>query len=233
VPTGEAHRFLSERLKFGTEAVFFLNTIHAQEIDFRGSPELRERRKCVAGIYVIATWAGLISHVPGGVGVFEAVMILLLPNAPQEQLIAALLAYRAIYYILPLIVAVTLLTVGELVANHSRIQHVASTVGRNAAPVLAPMIGLLVFLGGIVLLISGSTPAIEERMGILKTVLPLPLIELSHVIGSLSGVGLLILARGLFRRLNGAFLMTAFALWAYGASAAGHISRRCFIGFLS
>jgi len=53
--------------------------------------------------------AGLITHVPGGLGVLEAVFIgLLQSRVPQADLLAALLGFRAIFYLLPLAVAVVL-----------------------------------------------------------------------------------------------------------------------------
>jgi uncharacterized membrane protein YbhN (UPF0104 family) len=60
------------------------------------------------GVYVVATSIGLASHVPGGLGVFEGAMVLMLPELPMEPLIAAMLAYRLIYYLGPLALATTL-----------------------------------------------------------------------------------------------------------------------------
>jgi uncharacterized membrane protein YbhN (UPF0104 family) len=67
------------------------------------------------GIYLLAQIAGIISNVPGGLGVFETVMLLLLsPPIPSAKLFGALLAYRGIYYFLPLIIAVMLLGFYEI-----------------------------------------------------------------------------------------------------------------------
>jgi glycosyltransferase 2 family protein len=67
------------------------------------------------GIYLLAQFAGVISSVPGGLGVFETVMLLLLSqNVSAPVLFGLLLAYRAIYYLLPLAIAVTLLGSYEL-----------------------------------------------------------------------------------------------------------------------
>jgi phosphatidylglycerol lysyltransferase len=53
-------------------------------------------------LYAVAISAALISHVPGGVGVFEAVMLLAAGPAPaHRQLLGALLLYRGLYYVLP------------------------------------------------------------------------------------------------------------------------------------
>lgn len=67
------------------------------------------------GIYLLAQFAGVISSVPGGLGVFETVMLLLLSqNVSSPVLFGLLLAYRAIYYLLPLGIAVALLGSYEL-----------------------------------------------------------------------------------------------------------------------
>lgn len=61
------------------------------------------------GIYLIAMVAGLISTVPGGLGVFETVILLLRPDSvPAPAILGSLLAYRGVYYFLPLIVALIL-----------------------------------------------------------------------------------------------------------------------------
>lgn len=61
-------------------------------------------------IYLLAQIAGVISNVPGGLGVFETVMLLLLSAfMPSATLFGALIAYRGIYYLLPLMVAFVIL----------------------------------------------------------------------------------------------------------------------------
>jgi uncharacterized membrane protein YbhN (UPF0104 family) len=67
------------------------------------------------GIYLLAQIAGVISNVPGGLGVFETVMLLLLsPSIASSKLLGALLIYRGIYYFLPLCVALLLLGIYDL-----------------------------------------------------------------------------------------------------------------------
>ena len=67
------------------------------------------------GIFVIAYVSGMISQVPGGLGVFEAVLLLLLPDViSRETIVAAVITYRAIYFLLPLLVAAMLMMSAEV-----------------------------------------------------------------------------------------------------------------------
>lgn len=67
------------------------------------------------GIYLLAQIAGIVSNVPGGLGIFETVMLLLIsPPVAANDLFGALLAYRVIYYFLPLGIAIVLLGLYEL-----------------------------------------------------------------------------------------------------------------------
>jgi uncharacterized membrane protein YbhN (UPF0104 family) len=68
------------------------------------------------GIFVAAMTLGLISHIPGSLGVFESAVILLIqPTEDQSApLLGALIAFRAIYYILPLITGASLFGIVEL-----------------------------------------------------------------------------------------------------------------------
>jgi hypothetical protein len=55
-------------------------------------------------VLLMAAIAGVILHIPAGLGVIEAVFIALLSHRiPEHQLLGALLAYRAVFYLLPLI----------------------------------------------------------------------------------------------------------------------------------
>lgn len=66
------------------------------------------------GLYVIAMVAGIFSQVPGGIGVFESIFMVVLPDdVDKANIFGALLAYRIIYYLLPLIGAGSLFFVYE------------------------------------------------------------------------------------------------------------------------
>jgi glycosyltransferase 2 family protein len=74
----------------------------------------------VLSVLLVAAVAGVITHVPAGLGVLEAVFIALLAHrVPEGQLLAALLTYRAIYYIAPLLVAAAVYLMVEARARHN------------------------------------------------------------------------------------------------------------------
>jgi phosphatidylglycerol lysyltransferase len=167
-----------------------------------------------AGIYLIAIAAGVISNVPGGIGVFEAVLLVLLQSVPKGSLLGALVAYRAIYYFAPFAVALALLGAHELWAHRGPAVRLAR-LGRTFLIAVTPQaISIAVFLAGAVLLFSGATPDKMNRLELLRDIVPLPILELSHLLGSAVGVGLLVIAHGLYRRLDAAWWLTIWLLCA-------------------
>jgi len=80
-------------------------------------PELNMSWPAFIAIYCIAFVAGQLSNVPAGLGVLEAALLLMLPQVPPAKLLGAVLAYRAVFEILPLLVALGLLLAFE--STHS------------------------------------------------------------------------------------------------------------------
>jgi glycosyltransferase 2 family protein len=68
----------------------------------------------IAVVFLTATLLGTVSHAPAGLGVIEATMLLGLPQFPRENLLAALLTFRALYFLLPLFLATISLGIREL-----------------------------------------------------------------------------------------------------------------------
>ena len=166
------------------------------------------------GTYALAVIAGIVSHVPGGVGVFEAVMLLTIPGVPADALLGSLLAYRGVYYLVPLVFGTLLFGTKELALQRSRMMRAQELASVYIAPVVPQIAGALTFLAGALLLFSGATPAVEERLAFLDRFLPLAVLEVSHLAGSLIGLGLLVLSRALFRRVQGAYHITVWLLVA-------------------
>ncbi|MBU0641336.1 MAG: DUF2156 domain-containing protein [Planctomycetes bacterium] len=164
-------------------------------------------------IFLLAQVVALASHVAGGLGVFESAILLLLHDQTDTPaLVGALLVFRVVYYLAPFGLAVLLLGSSEILRRRAAFARVASFFSGWATPVVPPALALAVFVGGAILLFSGSTPTLHGRLVWLRDFLPLPVVEFSHFVGSLVGAALLILARGIQRRLDVAYPLTIVLL---------------------
>jgi phosphatidylglycerol lysyltransferase len=149
------------------------------------------------GFFALAIALGVISHVPGGLGVFEAVMLLALGHhVSAQQLAGALVMFRVVYYLLPLALAVAMLAFAE-----GR-RGAATPVVRAAASLSPLLLSAFTWVVGVVLLVSGVTPATDDATELLSRYLPLPVVEAAHFLGSIAGLALLFVARGMFLRLD-------------------------------
>lgn len=167
------------------------------------------------GVFLLAQTLGQLSQVPAGLGVFEGVLLLLLDGFVQPApLLGGLLAYRAIYYLLPFTAAALLLGGRELIRARAGVRRFVAAVQRGVGALMPQVLAASTFLAGAVLLFSGAIPPVQERMHWVRDVLPVPVIVFSHFLGSLVGLCLLLLARGLQRRLDGAYLLTVGMLVA-------------------
>ena len=167
-------------------------------------------------IYVLSVIAVMITNVPGGLGVFESVIVLSLPSLPIDKLLASLLAFRVIYYLAPLVLASLFLIAHEFWLQRHHVRKAAGVM-RDWLSAVAPLaMGALVLVAGGVLLLSGATPAIAWRLQTLSEIVPLPILELSHLLGSVAGLGLVVLSRALIRRVHLAWQL-ALALLLAGA----------------
>ncbi|MFO0912823.1 MAG: bifunctional lysylphosphatidylglycerol flippase/synthetase MprF [Pirellulales bacterium] len=169
-------------------------------------------------VVMLAMVATVLSHVPGGVGVFELVVIKACGAEPTPAIVAALLAFRIIYYLLPLALMIVLLAGHEFLHRRTIFSRWWHDLQPCVATIVPMILGSAVFLGGVVLLLSGATPVLPGRLKALELVLPLTVLEASHFLASLSGAGMLLLGIGLQRRLDSAWWM-AVGLTSIGALA--------------
>ena len=165
------------------------------------------------GAFVAAQILGLVSHVPGGLGVFESGMVLLLkPDVEPAVLLPALVLFRFVYYLVPLVLAMAVLLVDEVLQRRDQVVRLRTFFGAVSDELAPRVLAVFTFMAGAVLLFSGATPAEPARMALLAGVVPLSLVELAHVTGSLAGVGLLLVSHGVARRLQAAYGLALYGL---------------------
>ncbi len=93
----------------------------------------------LAVIFVTATLLGFASHAPGGLGVFDAALLVALPQFDKGEMVGALLVFRLFYYIVPFALALTLLGVRELTLRAIGAPKVAPAADAAACPTLQGM----------------------------------------------------------------------------------------------
>ena len=170
-------------------------------------------------VYAVATMIGVASHVPGGVGVFESVIIAALgPSVPVAEAVSGLLLFRLIYYILPFMLALALLSLSEIWTatgkspTLARLQPVIQA-GQSVIPLA---MGMVVLAAGLFMMFSGllrgpmiRNDAVEDAV---QQVMPLLLLEGGALLTSVLGSGLVVLALGMFRRSRAAFWLALCAM---------------------
>ncbi|MGJ4947688.1 lysylphosphatidylglycerol synthase transmembrane domain-containing protein [Bradyrhizobium sp. HKCCYLS20291] len=65
-------------------------------------------------VFILATLLGFASHAPGSLGVFDAAMLVALPQFGREQLLATLLVFRVLYFVIPFAIAISIMGTREI-----------------------------------------------------------------------------------------------------------------------
>jgi uncharacterized membrane protein YbhN (UPF0104 family) len=116
------------------------------------------------GIYLLSQLAGSASQVPGGLGVFEVVMVLLLSSTlTHSQIVGALLSFRIIYYFMPLVIASLMFGSYELFQRAAAGRTAVNTLVSRVTALTPQVFAVLTFFGGALLLFSGSIPFPPNR----------------------------------------------------------------------
>lgn len=173
-------------------------------------------------IFAAAAMAGVLSHVPGGVGVFESVIIASMPaDVPLDQVAAALLLYRLAYYLVPFTLALVYVALNEarlaggLAARLlGDVSEQMQPIVRTATSVTPSAAGTMAFGLGIYLLLMAFVPGAIPNKIDPNDLLAAVLLEGGALFSAALGVVLILLSQGLIRRISGAFWLTEIALIA-------------------
>jgi phosphatidylglycerol lysyltransferase len=146
-------------------------------------------------VFFFGQAVGLASLVPGGFGSADAFWIARLPLGTSITT-AALLAYRLVYYVIPWVMASLLLL--------SWATHRATKRLELARRLMGGIVGA----AGLLILLSAASFSIRSRFALLNELLPLPVVEVSHLAAAATGILLLVLARGMARGYRAALHWT-------------------------
>ncbi|NGM87332.1 bifunctional lysylphosphatidylglycerol flippase/synthetase MprF [Parapusillimonas sp. SGNA-6] len=173
-------------------------------------------------IFAAAVMAGVISHVPGGVGVFEMVIIAAMPDAAEPgRIAAALLLYRLVYYLVPFTLSLLFLSLHAawhasrrttISLPPSGITQAVEAVLRALEPLAPLVLSITTFGAGLWMAVSALLPPMTRAEAAL---FPLAFLEGSALLSSALGSTLIVLSLGVLRRSLAAFWLVL------GAMAAG------------
>lgn len=164
--------------------------------------------------YLMAQVAVVLTHIPGGVGVFELVIMELTHTVQDQAVFAAVLLFRLIYYIIPLLAAAVLLAAYEARQR----QYLLREAGRWLSVLSHSIASYLAFVGGLILLVSATLPTAWSSLPAFMQAWPRSLLGIGHFTCALSGAALLFTSYGLERRQHRAFQLT---VWLFCAGILG------------
>ncbi|WP_138501494.1 lysylphosphatidylglycerol synthase domain-containing protein [Nostoc sp. PA-18-2419] len=112
---GQEFLFPCFKISLAQIAISSLDWILAAAVLYAVLPKISLSYLDFLGIYLLAMFAGVVSNVPGGLGVFETIILLFLSSkVSAAAVLGSLLAYRGVYYFLPLLIAAGLLGIYEI-----------------------------------------------------------------------------------------------------------------------
>lgn len=179
--------------------------------------------------YATASLAGAVSMLPGGLGVLDGALFLLLhtPGTDSDALVAGIVMFRVVYYVVPWLIGIYL---GGAVLTSGEDAPLAPLLRQwRGSPLLAVLrlplvlfsaiavraLAYLTFAGGVVLLLSTALPGpLDEQLADWHMALPQALLEGLHLGSVFVGVTLIILAGGIVRQVERVYHMVVPVLLA-------------------
>ena len=155
--------------------------------------------------YIAGVLLWIVSPIPQGIGLVEAIMTLtyIWLKVPGEVAVVSVLLFRGLTFWLPLLLGFLLLR---------RVKPVGPEESTRIEAWSVKTLALLTAFTGIINVLSAVTPALIERLRLVREVLPLEVSRSGRLSATLAGFALLLLAGNLWRRKRVAWLLTIIVL---------------------
>ncbi|WEG73756.1 bifunctional lysylphosphatidylglycerol flippase/synthetase MprF [Vagococcus intermedius] len=162
-------------------------------------------------LFVVATFIGMISMVPGGMGTFDVLMIMGLGEVgiAKELAVAWLLYYRIFYYIVPFLTGLYAFIHQTGAKVNEFFDDLPKLVAQKVAHFI--LVGM-VYFAGIMMILLSMVPNLSNISWLVQKLLPFSFNFLDQTLNMLIGFLLLGLARGVANRVKKAYLPTVFVL---------------------
>jgi phosphatidylglycerol lysyltransferase len=162
-------------------------------------------------VYIVATCAGIVSMIPGGLGSFDLVFLWGTQNLgiQDEKILVMLLFYRIGYQVLPFLAAFVLFIKEYWDKWNKSWNNLPNALIQSTSHML---LTFMVFASGLILLLSTAVPGIMGRLKIAQEILSIPIMHISHQLTVAAGFVLLGLSRGIEYRVKRAYHLTIAVL---------------------
>ncbi|QHI73716.1 DUF2156 domain-containing protein [Aminipila terrae] len=169
----------------------------------------------ILSIFAVASAAGILSFMPGGVGSFDLIAIIGLQfmGLTDNEALTVVILYRVFYFILPSCVAIVNFSLQVLRRSEQKGYVIKSQIyGQLVATVMA----IIVITCGLLLLISALTPSLISRSKLITNMEAVVFLQYSRSISIAIGFMLLFLAEEVFFRVKRAYNTTMILLLSGG-----------------
>ena len=163
-------------------------------------------------IFIVASCAGIVSMIPGGLGSFDLVLYgeSQYLGIENEKILVLLILYRIGYLFIPFLFGLLLFVKEFWKKWNNSWDHLPNTLVQNASHVL---LTILVFFFGLISLLSAAVPGIVGRLKFVEDLITFPIISLSHQLSVATGFVLLGLSRGIEYKVKRAYQLTIAVLF--------------------
>lgn len=173
-------------------------------------------------ILTVASIAGIVSLMPAGIGAFDLVFLkgMQIMGANSNKAVVILLMYRLFYYVMPWIIGVIFSTIKiDELSSTSNIQKSLLNFQKiwfykyeKIRDFVVFALSILVFLCGLMLLLSAATPGGVGRIGIAAKITSFKFLKFSHRISITVGLMLIVLSRGIKEHIKRAYELSMVLL---------------------
>lgn len=170
------------------------------------------------GIFTMASVTGIVSMLPGGAGSFDLIVLLGFQyyGLTTEHTLAILILYRTFYYFIPLVISVIFTLLQQIQndkssLNLSNMKNFKGFINKTSN-VTNFLLRILVFLSGVVLLISALIPGIANRIKLASELLSFPILQWSHELSICIGIILIVISIEIGMKVKRAYIFTLYLL---------------------
>ncbi|WP_325167491.1 bifunctional lysylphosphatidylglycerol flippase/synthetase MprF [Lederbergia citri] len=162
-------------------------------------------------IFIIASCAGIVSMIPGGMGSFDLVFLWGMQSFGilDEKVLVLLILYRLGYFIFPFLLAAVLF-IKEYWDKWNRSWNNLPNIFFQRVSHIS--LTALIFISGLILLLSAAVPGVLYRLRIAEEFLSQPIMQVSHQLTVAAGFILLGLSRGIEYKVKRAYHLSILVL---------------------